>query len=304
MEQETSKRRILTGLQSQSYEHPFDRQALISLEKLPGISLLFKKINEYGIDRLLGFKFNAICMRVNSRNFPDLYQAFAEACQILDVNPIPELYLKHGTGYIKSLTIGAHNPMVIINIDGLENLTYEELLYVFGHELGHIKSNHLLYHQTALILPGLGKVIANSTLGLGGLATNGVEFALYQWVMMAKLTSDRCGLLACQDINTATSALIKLAGLPGKYINEVVVEEFLDQARDFGSYDLDRLDKLTKMLSFMEPMHPWTTLRAAELLKWIDSSEYQTLLSGESPEPSEESGEWDFLTSWEASHLS
>lgn len=302
MEQETNNRQTLTGLSSQSYEHPFDRQALISLEKIPGISLLFKKINEYGIDRLLGFKFNAICMRVNSRNFPDLYQPFVEACQIIDVDPIPELYLKHGTGYIKTLTIGANNPMVIINIDGLENLNYEELLYVFGHELGHIKSNHLLYHQTALILPGLGKVIANSTLGLGGLATNGVEFALYQWVMMAKLTSDRSGLLACQDINTATSALIKLAGLPGKYINEVVVEEFLDQARDFGSYDLDRLDKLTKMLSFMEPMHPWTTLRAAELLKWIDSKEYQTLLSGESPAPSEETGEWDFLNAWEASH--
>ena len=301
MEQETNQRKTLTGLSSQTYEHPFDRQALISLEKMPGVSLLFKKINEYGIDRLLRFKFNAICMRVNSRNFPDLYQAFTEACNILDVDPVPELYLIHGTGYIKSLTIGAHKPMVIINVDGLKTLNYEELLYAFGHELGHIKSNHLLYHQTALILPGLGKVIANSTLGLGGLATNGVEFALYQWVMMAKLTSDRSGLLACQDINVATSALIKLAGLPGEYINEAVVEEFLDQARDFGGYNLDRLDKLTKMLSFMEPMHPWTTLRTAELLKWIDSGEYQTLLTGETLEKEEEVGEWDFLTSWEAS---
>ena len=302
MEQAINQRKTLTGLSSQIYEHPFDRQALISLEKMPGVSLLFKKINEYGIDRLLGFKFNAICMQVNQRNFPDFYQAFTEACQIIDVSPIPELYLIHGTGYIKALTIGTNKPMVIINIDGLESLSYEELLYVFGHELGHIKSKHLLYHQTALILPGLGKVIANSTLGLGGLATNGVEFALYQWVMMAKLTSDRAGLLACQDINVATSALIKLAGLPGKYINGAVVEEFIAQARDFGSYDLDRLDKLTKMLSFMEPMHPWTTLRTAELLKWIDSGEYQTLISGKTPEDKEEAGEWDFLTSWEVSN--
>ena len=301
MEADIKERKILTGLSSQTYEHPFDRQALVSLEKMPGISLMFKKINEYGIDRLLGFKFNAMCMRVNERNFPDLYQAFTEACNIIDVSPIPELYLIHGTGYIKTLTIGANKPMVIINIDGLESLTHEELLYVFGHELGHIKSKHLLYHQTALILPGLGKVIANSTLGLGGLATNGVEFALYQWVMMAKLTSDRAGLLACQDINTATSALIKLAGLPGKYINVNVVEEFMAQARDFGNYNLDRLDKFTKMLSFMEPMHPWTTLRAAELLKWIDSGEYQALLSGENTEPEEHSEEWDFLTSWEMS---
>ncbi len=305
MEHKTNKRQTLTGLSSLPYEHPFDRQALISLEKIPGVSLFFNKINEYGIDRLLGFKFNAICLKVNERNFPDFYQAFVEACSLIDVSPIPELYLIHGTGYIKTLIIGAHKPMVIINMDGLEALNYEELLYVFGHELGHIKSKHLLYHQTALILPGLGKVIANSTLGLGGLATNGVEFALNQWVMMAKLTSDRSGLLACQDINVATSALIKLSGLPSKYINAAVVEEFIAQAHDFGGYNLDSLDKFTKMLSFMEPMHPWTTLRTAELLKWIDSGEYQTLLNRtrlaeKSPEKEEEeaAGEWDFLTSW------
>ena len=76
------------------------------------------------------------------------------------------------------------------------------------------------------------------------------------------------------------------------------MEEFIAQAHDFGSYNLERLEQLTKMLSFMEPMHPWTTLRTAELLKWIDSGEDQTLLSGKSPEKKEEVGEWDFLTSW------
>ena len=40
-------RKHLTGLTAQDYEHPFDRQALISMEKIPGVSLFFKKINEY-----------------------------------------------------------------------------------------------------------------------------------------------------------------------------------------------------------------------------------------------------------------
>ncbi|MDJ0681324.1 MAG: M48 family metallopeptidase [Xenococcaceae cyanobacterium MO_167.B52] len=320
MVQTSNQRKTLTGLSPQTYEHPFDQKALVALEKMPGVSLMFNKINQYGIDRLLRFKFSGMSLKVNERNFPDLYNSLLEACKIVDV-PVPELYLKHGTGYIKILTIGANNPMIIINMDGLECLNHEELLYVFGHELGHIKSRHLLYHQTALILPGLGKVIANSTLGLGGLATNGVELALYQWVMMAKLTCDRCGLLACQDVNIATSALIKLSGLPGKYINGMVVEEFLAQAREFGNYNLDNLDKFTKMLSFMEPMHPWTTLRTAELLKWIDSGEYKSLLLGEKIEQErqkaetniedtqeedtqeiEEAGEWDFLNSWETDY--
>lgn len=302
------KRKYLTGLTPQAYEHPFDRQALVSLEKIPGVALFFKKVNEYGIDRLLRFKFGAICMRVNSRNFPEMYQTFLEACKVLDISPIPELYLLHGTGYIKTVTIGANNPMVIINIDAMKGLSPEELLYTFGHELGHIKSKHLLYHQTAMILPGLGKVIANSTLGLGGLATNGIEFALYQWVMMAKLTSDRAALLACQDVDLAYRTLMKLAGLPEEYINPITIEEFIEQARDFGSYNLDSLDKFTKMLSFMDPQHPWTTLRAAELLKWIESEEYQAILAGNTPQPQVEvvtesvasSEDWDFLESWDA----
>jgi len=46
-------RKILTGIISQAYEHPFDRKALASLQSMPGISPLLKKVNEYGIDRLL-----------------------------------------------------------------------------------------------------------------------------------------------------------------------------------------------------------------------------------------------------------
>lgn len=46
-------RKILTGLSSKTYEHPFDRKALASLQNMPGVSLLLKKVNEYGIDRLL-----------------------------------------------------------------------------------------------------------------------------------------------------------------------------------------------------------------------------------------------------------
>jgi hypothetical protein len=41
-------KKILTGLSSQAYEHPFDRKALASLQSMPGISPLLKKVNEIG----------------------------------------------------------------------------------------------------------------------------------------------------------------------------------------------------------------------------------------------------------------
>jgi hypothetical protein len=296
------EKKQLIELRPSVYEHPFDRQALISLEQMPGVSLLFKKINEYGLDRLFRFTCTANNIRVNERNFPELYEAFIEACDILDLEAIPELYLLHGTGYIRTFTIGVKNPIVIINVDGMKQLTFEELVYVFGHELGHIKSKHLLYHQASFVLPALGKVIANSTLGFGGLVTNGIELALYQWVIMAKLTCDRAGLLACQDKDVAITALMKQGGVPRECLNSTVIEEFIEQAHDFDSYSLDNIDKITKIFSFMESMRPWAILRASELIKWVDSGEYLALIEGNNLQITEEVGEWGFLESWETSN--
>ncbi|MGB3237819.1 MAG: hypothetical protein WBB29_05965 [Geitlerinemataceae cyanobacterium] len=46
-------RKKLLDLSPETYQHPFDRKALVSLEKMPGLPLLLKKINEYGIDLVL-----------------------------------------------------------------------------------------------------------------------------------------------------------------------------------------------------------------------------------------------------------
>ncbi|MFB2979105.1 M48 family metallopeptidase [Microseira sp. BLCC-F43] len=292
------EQKVLTGLRSEAYEHPFDRKALASLEKMPGVSLLLKKINEYGIDRLLRLQFLGNDIRVTPRNFPYLHKSFVETCQILDVSPVPEFYLCRGTGYIQTYTIGVEKPLVSINLEGMEWLSHEELLYVLGQEVAHIKSRHLLYHQTAIILPSLKTFLSNTTLGLGGLLASGVELALYNWLMMAKFTSDRAGLLACQDVEVATTALMKIAGLPREYLSTEIVEDFIDQAREFSSESFNNLDKIAKMLSFMEYRFSWAIMRASELLKWVDSGEYEALIQQSNLEEIGDTEDWNFSDSW------
>ena len=291
-------RHILTGLTPGVYEHPFDRAALASLEKMPGVSLLLKKINEYGIDRILRLECLGSEIRVTPRNFPKLHQALVETCRVLDVTPLPELYLFRGTGNIQSYTVGVEKPLVSVNLEAMEWLSPEELLYLLGHEVAHIKSRHLVYHQMAIVLPTLKSAISATTLGLGGLAASGIELAFWNWLMMAKFTSDRAGLLACQDTNVATTVLMKLAGLPSEYLNPDTIEDFLAQAREFEANNFDNLDKFTKMLSFKESFRSWALMRAAELLKWIDSGEYASLIQQKNLDKSEEKEEWNFLTSW------
>jgi Zn-dependent protease with chaperone function len=297
-------KKILTGLSSQTYEHPFDKKALASLQSMPGLSPLLKKVNEYGIDRLLRLQSIASEIRVTPRNFPQLYQPLLEACQILDVTTIPELYLFRGTGHIRTYIIGVEKPIVGINIEAMQWLNYDELLFIFGYEIARIKSQHMIYHQMSIVMPVLKIWISSTTLGLGGLIASGVELALYNWVMMAKFTADRAGLLACQDIDVATTALMKLAGLPEEYLTPHVIEDFLVQSREFAANSVDGLDQVTKILSYSDSNLSWLVMRTGELLKWVDSGEYNHVLQGENVNTSkgEEEGDekegWNFLTSW------
>lgn len=305
-------RKILTGLSSAAYEHPFDRKALASLQNMPGVSLLLKKINEYGIDRLLRLQSLGSEIRISSRNFPQLHQTFVETCQILDVAPLPELYLFRGTGHIQTYIVGVEKPFVGINLDAMEWLSADELLYVFGHEIARIKSQHMVYHQMAIVMPSLKNLLSSTTLGVGGLVASGMELGLYNWRMMARFTADRAAMLACQDIDIATTTLMKLAGLPDEYLTTAVIEDFLVQAREFASNSFDPVDKFTKILSYTEPGLSWVVMRAGELLKWVDSGEYENVIQQknlktpeEAAEKEEEEGKtleekegWNFLTSW------
>jgi hypothetical protein len=294
-------RKILTGLSSQAYEHPFDRKALASLQKMPGVSPLLKKINEYGIDRLLRLQSLGSEIRITPRNFPQLHQPLVETCQILDIATLPELYLLRGTSFIKTYVVGVEKPLIGINIAAMEWLDVNELIYVLGHEVAHIKSQHMIYHQMAIVMPSLKTFLSNTTLGLGGLVASGLELALSNWLMMATFTADRAGLLACQDIDVATTALLKLAGLPHEYLTTTVIEDFLAQSREFASNSLDSLDQVTKILSYAEPQLTWIVMRTGELLKWVDSGEYDNLIQQENPqtpEQPEQTEGWNFLTSW------
>ena len=56
-------------------------------------------------------------------------------------------------------------------------------------------------------------------------------------------------------------------------------DTFLQQARDFKMLDYDAMNKVVKFLSIADESHPWTVMRSAELLKWIDSGEYNRFVS-------------------------
>jgi len=136
----------------------------------------------------------------------------------------------------------------------------------------------VLYHQLAAVFPILGEILGAATLGLGKLAAGGIDVALYYWSRMSEFTADRAGMLACQDDRAALSALTKMAGLPKGYYDKVDVNAFIAQAKEFDSFDTSQLNWIAKIMLATHRTHPWTVMRASELLRWIESSDYAAIL--------------------------
>lgn len=270
-------RKKLLLLNPTEYEHSFDKQALNALEGTPGLEKLVRKINEYGIERVFRLGYTGSNIKVTPTNFPDIYQLLEEACANIYLKDIPDLYIEWNY-QINAMAIGSQNPMVILNSGAVDLLTREELLFVIGHEVGHIKSGHMLYHDMARILPFLGEIIGSVTLGIGSLLSSGLEYSLMYWYRMSELTADRAGLLACQDEKVVLSALMKMGGVPKSFYDKMNTEDFIKQAKEFKGFDYDSMDKIAKILLIATQTHPWTVMRASEIIKWFESGKYQEII--------------------------
>jgi Zn-dependent protease with chaperone function len=273
------ERRKLTGLRPQAYEHPLDAQALNVLQKNGGLDFVVRKCNEWGFERLLKVELTGSHLRVNADNFPDVYDKVTAACEILDLPIRPDLYIAAG-GEINAFTAGVNHPLIVLNSGAIDLLSDDELFFVIAHEIGHIKSGHVLYYQIAEFLPIVAEILATATFGVSQLFGTGAQLALLKWKRMSEFTADRAGLLACQDANVAVTAMMKIAGLPHKYYASINPDDFIKQAREFTALDLDQLSWFAKWLGAMGQSHPWTVLRASEFLTWFDGGSYEQILTG------------------------
>lgn len=269
--------KILEKLDPREYEHPLDKKALDALEKTKGLDTLVRKFYDMGLEEILLIQFTGSNLKVTPTSFPDLYELLEETCEILNLKQTPDLYLQSGQG-LQGITTGVDKPIIVISTDCIELFNEKELMFVLGREIGHIKSQHVLYHEMGFLLPVLGEAIGAATMGIGNLLTMGLQIALLHWVRMSEYTADRAGLLACQDVTAATMALAKIAGLPPKYYDSYSLDSFVTQARAFKGFDEKRYSKFLKYSSYMFQDQVWTVMRANQFYAWVDAGEYQQVI--------------------------
>ena len=136
------------------------------------------------------------CVLVNEQQLPTLHKAFLEVCEQLEIREIPELYVLQSGGVLNAFaTRFSGRNFVVVFSEMLEAHGEDSprIRFILGHELGHIKRNHIF--KQLLILPGtLAPLIG----------------AAYSRACEA--TCDRHGAFACGDINGGIEAMMMLSG--------------------------------------------------------------------------------------------
>ena len=272
-------RRRFPGISSEAFEHPTDRSALQALRAAPGIDWVFRKFNEFGGDRAARMYCMSDNVRVGPKQFRQLHEILVESCEILDM-PVPQLYVDQ-LPFVNAYTFGVESPIIVLYSGLIDLLDEDEWRVIIGHELGHIKSKHVMYRQIAEFLFRLLSMLGGRTLGLGRAAGMGLFAAFFHWYRQSELTADRAALLVSQDPIAVQNTLMKLAGGSRRLFEQMDHEAFLEQGREYQELGKDFLNQLFAMGQTLRMTHPFPAVRALEADGWAKSNEWKSILAGE-----------------------
>jgi Zn-dependent protease with chaperone function len=163
---------------------------------------------------------------------------------------------------LNAYTFGLVEPQVVVMYAGvLRIMDEDELRFILGHELGHMR---------------LGHTWLNSLLGgMAGIPSPYVAAVLLYvsfrwWNRACEYSADRAGLLACGKPEKAASALIKLVGGPAAAHSAVARQQAL---RQIEAEDDHLQNSLRELLS----THPMTIRRLDALRQYAATPEYRRL---------------------------
>jgi Zn-dependent protease with chaperone function len=263
----------LTAISSRAWEHPADRAALNALRALPGFDEAVRRVMGFLGERGVRQLFLANAVRVGPEQRPKLNTLYSEVLETLDAPERWDLYVSQ-TPLANAMAVGFQRPFVVFNSGMLEILDEDERRAVLAHEVGHIMSGHPTYTTLAIILLTIG--LANIPMGIALLP---FELALLEWYRKSEFSADRAALLGTQDVRKTQSVHLKLAG--GPVLDDPIdLDAFLAQAREYETM-AGPWDKVWQFINTVFRTHPFATVRAGELQRWIDGGEYGKILAGD-----------------------
>jgi Zn-dependent protease with chaperone function len=261
----------LIGISPKAYEHPADRAATAALKQIPLVDVVIKKLFEFGLERAYkqGLLGNGI--QIGPQQLPNVWQSYQSCFDILDMADRYDLYILQQPE-VNAFAFGTDRPIVVLQSGLVSMLEEDELKSVLAHEVAHIHSEHVLYHTVLILLLNLSV----SNLPVAGLPLQAIKLALLEWFRASELTCDRASVLVVRDPRIHFRTLMKLAG---GHVSGLNVDAFVQQASHYETWE-DYLDRGLRFFGELNTTHPYPVRRVSELLRWIQSGEYDRIIGG------------------------
>jgi Zn-dependent protease with chaperone function len=261
----------LKRISSKAYEHPADRAATAALKAIPRLDTVIGKIIEFGYERALRRGVLGSAVRLGEDQLSHVWRAHARAYATLDLEPAPDLYLAQFP-VANAMTIGAGQPIVVVNSELVQLLDGEQLRGVFAHEAGHVLSEHVLY-RTALVI-----LLRLSTLPGIPLPLFPLKAALMEWFRAAELSCDRAAALVIRDpLAVCRTLMVITAGAEAANLD---LDVFMRQGQDYRAKG-SPFDRFSRLLIDLNLTHPMSVQRVHELMEWVQSGDYDRIVGGD-----------------------
>jgi len=204
-------------------------------------------------------------VRVSPSQFPDVDKLVRRCAQRLNVAP-PTVYISQALGSINAHTYGTNDDaFIMINSATVDHLDEKELLFVIGHEVGHIHNGHVVFLTATHYLTQMAGFFVRWIVTPATLALN-------TWSRRAEVTSDRAGLICCGDLDVAVRTMVKFALGSKKLYEQINLEEYVAQLAEVK----EGIGRMNELLHD----HPYIPKRVAALRAFAVSEYYRATVLG------------------------
>lgn len=200
---------------------------------------------------------------VTPESAPQLARLVEDARLRLQAEPVQTFVVRQNT--LNAYTFGITRPRVVVLYSGLlQVMDADELQFIIGHELGHVRLGHVWLNTLVGGLAGMPQPIGAFFV---------ITLAFRWWNRACEFSCDRAGMLACNNPQKAMSALAKLLAVQAGARTPGDIQRALVAAEAESDDWVERAGQLFAT-------HPIIVERIRALQRYARSREYARVQAG------------------------
>lgn len=261
------------GIEVEMYKHKLEDQCLKNMKKAIFCEETFAKYHENFVEESMMPDLIGRNVKVTKKQLSKIYKMVQEMSSILGIRQ-PDVYVFENIKYDAHVQ-GVNKSWIEISAKTIEKFSENELKFLIGSQLGHIKSKHIYWKilmEECIKAPKLMNSIYDDNSGEIASDQQMLEMELkiimYKWSRVSEYSSDACGYLLSGDIKACVSAIKKMVLNNDFLAQQLNLYEYMKQGDLLENYN-STMAKYSKL----DEQVPYGPIRIKELLRFASSSE-------------------------------